>query len=239
MKRLLCLLVLPDAVDVSIEEVARVERASLGLGVELSAEDGAVLVDHSFVGRVVEVDEVLLELGWDGGGIDGVSVVLRSDVAFASHEIQSGDVVGAVTVFHLGSAGTDGNGKKLVAQTDTHDGDLRSRHELGEVVAGGTAVGWVTGTVGDEDTVKVVGNLVDGVIVRQAGDRGSTGDERAQDVLLDTTVDQGDVHVAAGRRNVPWCLGADLLDQVDAGRVLKGLVLIGIVFLTDDNFAEG
>jgi hypothetical protein len=51
---------------------------------ELGREDGAGLVEHTLVGSVVEVDEVLLEVARKGAGIDGVSVVLAGDVAQAS-----------------------------------------------------------------------------------------------------------------------------------------------------------
>jgi len=169
-ERRLRLLVLGNAVDVGIEQVARVERTTLGLGVELGAEDGTMLVNHALVGRVVEVDEVLLELGRDSGSINCVTVVLRGNVALSSHQVESRNVVGTVTVLHLDGLSTNGHGEKLVAKTDTHDGDLRGLHKLAEVVAGSAAVGWVTRTVGDEYTVEVASDLVDGVIVRQASD---------------------------------------------------------------------
>ncbi len=65
---------------VLVEQVGAVHRAALGLGVELSREDGASLVHHTLVASVVEVDKVLLEVGRQAGGLNGVSVVLRGDV---------------------------------------------------------------------------------------------------------------------------------------------------------------
>lgn len=50
---------------------------------ELGAEDGAGAVDDAFVGGVVEVDEVLFPVWREGAGVDGISVVLRCDVAAA------------------------------------------------------------------------------------------------------------------------------------------------------------
>ena len=235
---LLSLLVLSDTLHVGIEQVARVQWTALGFRVELSGENGAVLVDHAFVGRVVEVDEVLLEVGGDSGSINGVAVVLGRDVTLSGGEIKSGNVVSAVSVLHLGSASANGDGKKLVTEADAHDGDLRGVHQGTKVVAGGTAVCWVTRSVRDEDTVKVARNLVDRVIEREASDGSSTANERTNDVLLDTAIDEGHVHVAQGRGNVEGCLCADLCDQVDVGRVIECFVLVGIVFLSDDNLAE-
>lgn len=56
----LAVLVLLHTVDVDVEEVRRVKWAALGLGVELSAEDGTRLVDHTLVARVIQVHKVRL-----------------------------------------------------------------------------------------------------------------------------------------------------------------------------------
>lgn len=237
-QRSLSLLVLLHTVDVGVEQVARVERSTLGLGVELGAEDRTVLVDHTLVGRVVQVDEVLLELARNGRSINGITVVLRGNVALSSHQVEGWNVVGTVTVLHLDGLATNGHGQKLVTKTDTHDRELRRVHQLAEVVAGGAAVSRVTGTVGNEDTIEVAGNLVNRVVVGQASNRNATRNQTANDVLLDTTVDESNVHVANGRGNVPGSLCADLGDQVDVARILESLVLIGIVLFTDDDLAE-
>lgn len=65
-----------DAVEVLLKQARAVLRAALGLGVELSREDGSGLVDHALVASVVEVDKVLLEAAGQGAGINGVTVVL-------------------------------------------------------------------------------------------------------------------------------------------------------------------
>jgi len=233
------LLVLLDGLEVGVEQVARVERTTLGFGVELGGKDRTSLVDHTLVGAVVEVGEVLLEVLVHGGRVDGVTVVLRSDVALAGEEVESRDVVSTVTVLHLDSVSAGSNGQQLVAKTDAHDGNLGGGHQLAEVVGGAAAVGGVTGTVGDEDTVEVVGRLVDREVVRNAGDGGATGDNGANDVLLDTTVDETDVGISVGRWHVEGRLGGNLLDKVDAARVLVGLILVGIVLLANGDLAKG
>lgn len=237
-ERVVLSLVLLHTVQVGIEQVAAVEWASLRLWVELGAENGSALVDHALVRAIVEVGEVLLELVGQSGRINRVSVVLRSDVALASHQVQSGDVVSTVTVLHLDRLGTCGSGKKLMSETDTHDGDVAGIHELLQVVARLAAVGWVTRSVGDEDTVKVVRSLVDGVVPWQAGHAGTAAHNRTDDVLLDATVDESNVRIAFGRRYVEWCLGGDFGDQVDSRRVVVCLVLIRVVLLAHRNLAE-
>jgi hypothetical protein len=104
---------------------------------------------QTLVRSVVEVDKVLLPLrGIKSVHVNGVSVVLRSDVAATSGEIKSGNVMGTVSVFQLDGLGTCGQGKKLVSKTDTHDGTGVGLHQLAEVVHGGGAVSWVTRSIG-------------------------------------------------------------------------------------------
>ena len=55
------------------------------------------------------------------------------------------------------------------------------------------AVGGISWTVGDEDAVKVVGDFVDGIIVRERGHACATADHATEDVLLDTAVNQCNV----------------------------------------------
>jgi len=231
--RELVVLVLCHVLHVLVEEVRRVKRATLGFGMELGTEDGTRVVDQTLVGLVVEVGEVLPPFAGQGGWVDRVSVVLRSDVALAGGEVESWDVVSTVTVLELDGLCTGSKGDELVTHANAHDGNLGGLEQLAEVVDGGGAMSWVTRAVGDEDTVEVVGDLVDGVVEGEAGDASTARDETAEDVLLDTTVDQGYVHVAQGRADVEGSLGRYTTHEVDSLRVDVCLVFISIVLLTD------
>lgn len=231
-------LVLLDIVNVLVEQVGRVKRTALGFGMELSAEDGSGDVDQSLVGLVVQVGEVLLPFAGESCGVNGVSVVLRGNVAFARGEVERGDVMGTVTILELDRLCASGESNQLVTHAYTHDGDLGRLKELAEVVNGSCAVSWVTGSVGDEDTIEVVCDLVDGVVKGEAGDACTSGNETAEDVLLDTTIDQSNVHVAEGRADVEGSLGRDTTDQVDGLRIDVGLILIGIVLLTNGDTSQ-
>lgn len=195
-------------------------------------------MDQTLVGLVVEVGEVLPPFAGQGSWVDRVSVVLRSDVALASGEVESRDVVSTVTVLELDGLCTGSKGDELVTHADAHDGDLGGLEQLAEVVDGGGAVSWVTRAVGDEDTVEVVGDLVDGVVEGEAGDAGTAGDETAKDVLLDTTIDQSYVHVAQGRADMEGSLGRYTTHEVDSLRVNVRLILIGIVLFADGDTSK-
>lgn len=133
---------------------------------------------------------------------------------------------------------SSGQAEQLVAHADTHDGDGRGVHQAGEVVDRLLTVGGITGAVGDEDAVEVIGNFLNGVVIRKDGDRGATADETAQDILLDTAVNESDVEVGARRLNHEGGLGADPLDQVDLAGVDEALVLVGVVFVANRDPGE-
>lgn len=212
---------------------------------------------HSFVAAVVEVDKVLLELGGERGGVDSISVILGGDVlkcqsakeivtdvlwekltACSGGQVQSGNVVSSVTVLELNGAGANSQSQKLVAKADTHNGYVGCVHELRKVVHCLLAMGRVTRSVGDEDAVEVVSDLVDGVLVREDGDSGTSADETSHDVLLDTAVNQGDVELGIGRGDHEGSFRADALDEVDLSGVNKALVFVLIVLFTDGDAGE-
>ena len=143
----------------------------------------------TFVAAIIQVDEILLELCWESGGIDGVSVVLGGDVALTSCQIESGNVVGSVSVLELDGTGTCCKSKQLVTKTDTKDWNLGGFHQSGQVVDSFLAVSWIAGAIGDENTIEVMGNLVDWEIVWEDSGACTTSNQASQDVLLDTAVD--------------------------------------------------
>lgn len=205
---------------------------------ELSRHYGSGLVDHSFIALVVEVDEVWLPSSGKSIDVNGVTVVLRGDVASAGGEIESWDIVCSVSVLELDCSSASGKSEKLVAETDTHDRAVVGFDQLSEMVDGGSAVGWVSWSVRDEDSVEMVSDLVDWVVPWETGNGSSAANEGAEDVFLDTTVDDCNMEITGGG-NMERCLGRDLGDQVDLFRVDESLVLVGVIFFSDSDSGEG
>lgn len=166
-------------------------------------------------------------------------MVLAGDMAATSRQVESRDVVGTVTVLQLDSTSASRKSQKLVAQTDTEDGNLRCLHQTAKVVGGVLAVGGVTGAVGDEDTIEVVSDLVNGVIKGEHSNTSSAVHEATQDVLLDTTVEHSDMALRVGSTDVEWRLGADLANKVDLLGVGESLILVGIILLADGDTSKG
>ena len=156
-------------------------------------------------------------------------------MALSGCQVQCRDVVGTVSVLELDGSSTGCKGQELMAETDTHDRDLGRLHEAGQMVDCFLAMSWVTRSVGDEDTVKVVGDLVDGEIVWEDSDTCSTTNQASKNVLLDTAIYDCYVHVSVHGTDVERSLGADFLDQVDLLGVDESFILIGIIFLSNSD----
>jgi len=157
----------------------------------------------------------------------------------ASRHVDGRDVVGTVTVLQLDGASASRKSQKLVTQADTEDGDLRGLHQAAKVVGGVLAVGRVTGAVGDEDTIEVVSDLVDGVVEGEHRNTSSAVHEATQDVLLDSTVNHSNMALRVARADVEWRLGADLANKVDLFGVGESLILVGIILLADGDTGKG
>lgn len=180
---------------------------------ELRAHDGATGVDHALVAAIVQVDEILFPVrGRDRRHVDCVSVILGSNVAATCREIEGGDVVRTIAVlqFYRLSAGSER--EELVSETNAHDGASVRFHKLTQMVDSLLTMCRVARAVTDEHAIKVVSDLVDGVVPREAGDARTTGDERAEDVLLHATINDGDVAVTVAGGDVERSLGGYFLN---------------------------
>lgn len=147
--------------------------------------------------------------------------------------------MGSVTILHLDGASANGEGKKLVSQANTHDRHLRGLHQLAKVVDGVLTVSWITGSVGDEDTIVVIGHLLDLEVVGEYSNTGSSANQASQDVLLDTTIDQRDVVLGVLGLDNEGSLSAHPLDEVDLTGIDETLILIGIILVTNRDPGEG
>ena len=95
------------------------------------------------------------------------------------------------------------------------------------------AMCWISRPVGDEDTIEMMSDFVNWIIVGEDSSAGPSTHKRAEDVFLDATVDDSDVCNWRWCTDVEGSLGADLADEIDLLRVDKGLVFVLVVLLTN------
>mmetsp|Transcript_14281 Transcript_14281/g.23195 ORF Transcript_14281/g.23195 Transcript_14281/m.23195 type:complete len:1459 (-) Transcript_14281:343-4719(-) len=178
-----------DHVDEVIKEELSVSGTSLGLRVELSREVGLGLVHDTLVGAVVTVDEEGLPVLRKSLSADGVAVVLRGDEALAGAEVEHRLVSTTVTEAHLVGLSTGGESSELVPHTDTKDGLVVSRlKDLAEVVDSLSGHDGISGTVGKEETIKLIEVLGEGEVVGHTVELNTTTHKVTNDVVLDTAV---------------------------------------------------
>src|ERR1700733_225569 len=160
-------------------------------------------------------------------------MILTGDVASSGRQIQCWNVVRTIAVFEFECTRACSQCEQLMPQTDTHNRDLGRLHQLLQVVDRLLAMGRVTGPIGNKKSIKVMGDLVNGVIERKCCDTCTSIDETAEDVLFDTTVDDSDVCGWVGCADMERGFGANFADKVDLFWVDKSLILISVIFLSD------
>ena len=202
----------------AVEEEARVQRTSAGLGVELGGEDLLRAVDNTLVGVVVGVEEQRLPVGGQGSLVHSESVVLGGDEAVASKQVHAGHVSRAVTELHLVGASTCGESEQLVAETDTEDGNVGGDRPL-QLVDGGLSHLGITGTVTEEDSVVLLAMSLQVVVEGHHRHLHLTLAQTANDVVLDTAVHSHNAGRHAGVEH------ARLLD----GHLGHQIALVGVL----------
>mmetsp|Transcript_19069 Transcript_19069/g.37436 ORF Transcript_19069/g.37436 Transcript_19069/m.37436 type:complete len:775 (-) Transcript_19069:692-3016(-) len=172
-----------------IKEKGGVHGTSAGLRVKLNREVRLALVNDTFVGHVVGVHEQRLPAGRKSLSVHSISVVLRGDVALGCAKVNRRLVSTTVTEAHLVGLSTGGESSELVPHTDTKDGLVVSRlKDLAEVVDSLSGHDGISGTVGKEETIKLIEVLGEGEVVGHTVELNTTTHKVTNDVVLDTAV---------------------------------------------------
>jgi len=92
---------LDDIVDEDVEEESGIPRSSVSFRMELSGEEWLGNMSDTFVGVVVEIDEILFPIRREKLCVDSITVILRSDVGLASGNVDDRLIVASVTIGKL------------------------------------------------------------------------------------------------------------------------------------------
>jgi hypothetical protein len=157
------------------------------------AEDRRFLVPQPLDGLVVEVDMGHFDICRQRLGIDGETVVLRSDVHFPGAQILHRLVPTAMAELELEGLRPAGQAEDLVAEADAEDGDARHHDPPGRLDGVGAGLG-VAGAVGEEDSIGLQGqHIFCRSSRRDDGNIAALSAQLAQDVVLDAEVVGDDV----------------------------------------------
>jgi hypothetical protein len=184
-----------DCGDERVEEELGVARAGCALGVELNTEVRAVGVSDTLVTVVIGVDEELVPALRQSLGVDGITVVLRGDVALSGEHVGARNVVSAVTKLHLEGFGAGSASEQLVSKTDTKDGCPCLLQSCLNVLDSVLHHCWVTRSVGQEETVVLLACELGEIVVPGHNlDFDTALDEAAQLVELETDINTENTH---------------------------------------------
>lgn len=187
---------------------------------------------NTFIAGVVEIDEVLFPVTWEGRCVDRVAMVLARYMASSCCKIQGWNVTAdgffflertrsskhtwsfnllrTIAIFEFDCLGTRGKTEQLVAEADPKDWDLRRCHQFLQRINRVLAMGRVARSIRDEDAVEVVGNFLNGIIVWKGRHACSPADQAAENVFLNPAVDDRNMDISIGGVDVEGGLGADL-----------------------------
>ena len=219
----------------AVEEHFRIQRAAVGLGMELDGEPGHAFVLHTFVGAIVHVDQEGLPAFRQGVVGYGVTVVLAGDEALGGAVQAHRLVVAAVAVFQFIDTGSCGNAQQLVAQADAHDGLDGTPFGSGFEPIGHyfpqdghclLALLRIARTVAQEQAVVFHSAVV--VVPRDADHFQATGEQAADDIVFAAAVHQHLLFLGGLGREV-----AEHLAAGDIGHEIMVFVSIypGVVLL--------
>jgi hypothetical protein len=209
---------LGDGADEHIKEEFCVARSRGALGMELNAKVRLVDMHDTFVAAIIGIDKEFLPSGRKTCGIDGETVVLGCDVAFAGHHAGAGDVVSAVSKLHLGGLGSGGPGKQLVAKANTKDRRAVRGKGLRDALNSCLHYGRVTRAVRDEQAIIFVTGKRWEVVIPGAHEHlDTTFEEAPQLVVLHADIDAEDTDRAARgvlkSRSLRWAVQFGDLDR--------------------------
>ena len=99
-------------------------------------------------------------------------------------------------------------------------------------------MGWISRSIRQENSIILMGNFLDRIVVRVDSDTSPSSDQTADYVLLDTTIDESDFQIRIASFDMEGVLCADLFDKVDFSGIEERFVFVGIIFLADDDSSE-
>jgi hypothetical protein len=73
------------------------------------------------------------------------------------------------------------------------------------------------------------------IVIGVNGNTCAATNKTANNVFLDTTINESDLEIGSPSFDMERVFGADSFDKVDCARIHEGLVFVGIVFFSDND----
>jgi len=155
----------PHHLQKLLKQVGAVPGAGGGFGVILDAKYGQLPVAQSGYCAIVNIYIGNLQLAREAVGVNGVAMILGSDVNLAAGDVSDGVVAAAVSKLQLEGLGAKGTGNNLIAEADAHH-RLFARHFFNGIYYVVQQFR-VTRTRGEEDAIGFPGMVAGTAVTRQ------------------------------------------------------------------------
>ena len=152
--------------DKLFKQKCRVERSPGCFGVKLDREEGFGGMNDPFVRQIVCIEEERFPERWQRFGINGITMILRSNVTPSGAQIDARLIHSTIAVLEFVRVSTRRQGQQLIAQTNAKDGF--GRFEIQCVLDGsngGGTHGRITRTVGQEEAIPIVERIRGQVVI--------------------------------------------------------------------------
>ena len=143
----------------------------------------------SFVGSVVQVDEIGFPISAEGLFIYRKSMILGGNETLVGSAKTDRLVVGPVSIFQFIGLRPCGKSKELIAHADSENRFVSLQGNF-QMVNGFPAKDRITRSVGDKESIPIQG--IEIIVPRDPQDRRPPGCKAAKNLMLDATVDQDD-----------------------------------------------
>lgn len=205
-----------------------IEGSTGRLGVELNSPytlTGGLSTLDTFDRSVVSIEEERFpSLGERINELESILVVLRGNIDTSSFDVArvgEGEdrlIVATVTEPHPVSFQSGSETDDLVTHANTEDGLFPLVDSLAEVKSSLHAVLGVSGTVGEEETIELISNLVEVIVPGEDSDGSSSAGECTKNVGLGTEVEERDFDISVRIESVNLA-GRNLIYEVLDSRI--------------------
>jgi hypothetical protein len=189
-----------NSVYEDIKQELCISRPRGALWVELNAKVWLADMANTLVAAVIGIHEQLTPFRWQAVCIHSITVILGCNVTFSSQHIRTGDIVSTVSELHLESARASSSSEKLMPKTNTKNWCPILCHCRCNMFDSLVHDRWITGTVGDEETIVVLASKGWKVIVPRTDQNFYPSlQEAAQLVVLQSNIQTQNTYGSTGR----------------------------------------
>ena len=146
--------------------------------------------------------------------------------------------MGSVSVFEFDRLGAGSEREQLMSETDSEDGFIVDVEESAKIGDSSGTVGWISRAIGQENSIILVCDFLNRVVVRVDSDTSPSSNETSNDILFDSAIDESNIQIRVASLDMEWMFRADLLYKIDFARIEERFIFVCVIFFSDNDTSE-